>query len=215
MKTLYESLLDDFDTISRDMDLKDIINTFIDEHYFISGSINISKKANENGLYEVSGKGIIRFTFGEEFTNGLFEWTRIRGDFYCNNTTIQTLEGGPKVVTGEFSCEDCVDLYSLEGAPIKCEDFNCSNTKITSLKGCPQKATGNFYCANCVDLLSLEGAPSVCNNFDCSNTKITTLMGGPKRVKNKFTCNLLKLTTWDGAPKGYKNIEANPNPLKK
>jgi hypothetical protein len=40
-------------------------------------------------------------------------------------------------------------------------------------------------------------------------------MGGPKRVKNKFTCNLLKLTTWDGAPKGYKNIEANPNPLRK
>ena len=73
MKSLYESLLDDFDTISQDMDLKDIINTFIDEHYFISGSINISKKANENGLYEVSGKGIIRFTFGEEFTNGLFE----------------------------------------------------------------------------------------------------------------------------------------------
>ena len=34
MKSLYESLLDDFDTISRDMDLKDIINTFLDDHYF-------------------------------------------------------------------------------------------------------------------------------------------------------------------------------------
>ena len=54
-------------------------------------------------------------------------------------------------VGGNFRCNDCKTLISLEGAPEKVEgDFNCNMCeKITLLKGSPKEVGGNFYCYSC------------------------------------------------------------------
>ena len=56
MKTLYESLLDDFDTLANKIDPKDAVKQFLYDNY--TGVCVISKKPI-NGKYEVSGKSEI------------------------------------------------------------------------------------------------------------------------------------------------------------
>ena len=60
-----------------------------------------------------------------------------------------------------------MDLYSLEGAPIKCEDFNCSNTKITTLEGGPKKVKNKFTC-NLLKLTTWDGAPKGYKNIEAN-----------------------------------------------
>ena len=108
-------------------------------------------------------------------------------------------------VGGNFSCEDCSSLTSLEGAPEKVGGifycYNCS--ALTSLEGAPEKVGGNFYCNNCSALTSLEGAPGkVVGNFcfqEC--TALTSLKGAPEKVGGFFAfIDCSSLTSLEGAP---------------
>ena len=57
MKTLYETLLDDFDTLSSPLSskaIKDGIKQFIKANYENPSKFSISRKPNEDGYYEVN-----------------------------------------------------------------------------------------------------------------------------------------------------------------
>jgi len=54
-------------------------------------------------------------------------------------------------VKGDFDCEDCTSLTSLEGAPTTVGDY--------------------FGCSGCTSLTSLKGAPSTVGSFDCEGCR--------------------------------------------
>ena len=61
----------------------------------------------------------------------------VKGDFFCSNNSLTSLEGAPRKVGG---------------------GFYCSNNSLTSLEGSPKKVGGNFFCHD-NKLTSLEGLP--------------------------------------------------------
>jgi hypothetical protein len=51
---------------------------------------------------------------------------RVKGDFYCNDNQLTSLEGAPRHVNGNFSCVE---------------------NQLTSLEGCPEYVGGYFSCS--------------------------------------------------------------------
>lgn len=184
MKSLYESLLDDFDAIETNADPISEIKKFIEDNYEYNNELKISKKPNKNGYYEVSTNGDVFADYEiQSLTNGMFIW---------------------KQVKGVFSCEECNDLTSLEGAPLKVEAFKCAFCYgLTSLKGAPKTISSGFDCHACDNIKTLEGAPEeVGGGFDCSSCeKLISLKGSPKKVDGFFNCELCpSLKSLEGAP---------------
>ncbi len=65
---------------------------------------------------------------------------------YIYLNELESLEGSPKVVRGNFNCSDN-QLTSLEFSPEEIgNNFNCSNNKLTSLKGNIKLIKNIFYC---------------------------------------------------------------------
>ena len=150
---IIESILDIEDNIDNmDESIREEINQFLKDNFGGSSLCKISDKPNKDGKYEVSSKEIIKVKNKKitSLTNGLFIWT---------------------TVGGEFNCEYCKSLISLEGAPKEVgRDFNCNYCKsLKSLEGTPEKVGGCFSCEGCDSLTSLEGAlKEVSRNFNCS-----------------------------------------------
>ena len=79
-------------------------------------------------------------------------------DVYAEHANLTSLEGAPKEVGGDFSCNSN-NLTSLEGAPKEVGgSFSCNSNNLTSLKGAPKEVGGSFSCYS-NRLTSLEGAP--------------------------------------------------------
>lgn len=145
MKTLYESLLDDFDKIKDAADPKATVKQFLKDNY--STPINqfvISKEPNKNGLYEVMCKDkIVKLNNQDNrLTNGIFKFV---------NRPRKKIE---------ISCTG--DIESLEGLPKQVERLEINaNKKIHSLKdisGWPEVVDHLVLCA-CPNLVSLTGGP--------------------------------------------------------
>ena len=69
----------------------------------------------------------------------------VKGDFFCCNNSLTSLEGAPKKVGGGFYCYNN-SLTSLEGAPKKVgRDFYCDHNSLTSLEGLPKEIGGNLW----------------------------------------------------------------------
>ena len=104
---------------------------------------------------EVSNKTIT------SLSNNLFKFNTITGSFSCSECdNLTSLEGAPKEVREYFSCNDCANLKSLEGAPEQTGSFSCNDCEnLKSLEGAPVKVDGSFSCNGCHKLKSLEGAP--------------------------------------------------------
>lgn len=174
MKTLYESLLDDFDTIAGKVnpqkEIEEFLKTNVDEYK----KLVISKTPNKDGIYEVSSRGNVTF-YGRSnptgLTNGLFIWTKVKGNFDCSwNDNLESLEGGPYEVGGSFNCGRCGKLVTLEGAPKTIGgSFECDWCKsLLSLKGVPKKIPEDFNCSYCESLRTLKDGPEeVAENFYC------------------------------------------------
>lgn len=204
MKSLYESLLDDFNDIEKSFNPFEEIEKFIKDNYSVSANIKISKKPNKEGLYEVSCSGSVFLKKQTEvLTNDLFTWKKVKNDFFCDASNIESLKGAPKEVGRIFNCNWCIYLTSLEGMPEKCKAISCSYCDgLTNLKGAPKEIDGGFACCGC-GLTSLEGAPEkVGGIFDCSaNQELTSLKGAPKEVGKGFKCSgCKKLISLDGMP---------------
>ena len=201
MKTLKESLLADVDDVlkSGDKIIKDSIKQWLKENLSkgISGC-KISKKPNDKGLYEVSAKNNVVFKNKiTSLTNDSFIWTEIHGDFLCNDCySLKSLEGAPYTVGGDFSCSYCNSLTSLKGAP----DF----------------VYGDFRCVCCSYLESLEGAPEHVNSFYCGScNKLKSLKGCPKKIEGFLDCiNCINLTSLEGCSEEVGSIRLNYTNLK-
>lgn len=145
MKTLYESLLDDFGKIESNANPKNEIKQFLEANYSTPiKQFVISKEPNNNGLYEVICKSKIVKLNNQDtrLTNGMFEFV---------NRPRKKIE------------IDCTgDIVSLEGLPKEVELLEISiNKKIHSLKdisGWPEVVDHLVLCA-CPNLVSLTGGP--------------------------------------------------------
>ena len=123
------------------------------------------------------------------------KFRNVRGNFYCYDNQLTSLEGCPQSVSGNFYCYE---------------------NQLTSLEGCPQSVSGGFYC-NSNQLTSLEGCPqSVGGNFSCSINQLTSLEGCPQSVGGGFYCYSNKLTDFNGFPEYWTGIVSfNGNPVQK
>ena len=131
----------------------------------------------------------------EHLTNGLFKWGPISGNFNCQNCTLlKTLEGAPEKVDGGFYCANCTSLETLEGAPKEVGNhFNCQAcNSLKNLEGAPEKVGWDFYCQGSKSLTSLKGAPKeVDRDFYCFNcgTKFTEDdVKKVSKVKKRIIC---------------------------
>ena len=52
----------------------------------------------------------------------------VKGNFHCHSNQLTSLEHGPKIVDGFFSCSDNPNLTSLRNCPRKVVDFHCVDT---------------------------------------------------------------------------------------
>ena len=69
----------------------------------------------------------------------------VKGNFYCDNNQLTSLEGAPRTVDGDFYCRSN-QLTSLEGAPRTVGgSFDCRSNRLTTLDGAPQTVDGGFY----------------------------------------------------------------------
>jgi len=92
----------------------------------------------------------------------------IKGNFYCNNNKLELLEYGPN------------EVYN---------DYSCSNNKLTTLKGSPNIVKGIFNCSY-NQLKSLDYGPEkVYKDYYCNNNNIKTFKGFPKKLGGKFICD--------------------------
>ena len=111
-----ESILDDDDIFYDPENDKKCIEEWIRNNYNIAGKLTISDD------FVVSCD---RYVYVENenitaLTNGMFKWGKVGGQFWCNHcNNLTSLEGAPKEVGGDFDCSECMNLKSLEGAPKK------------------------------------------------------------------------------------------------
>ena len=163
-------------------------------------TINDDMSIDVDGDVHLSGKGLNKLPL---------KFNKVRGNFYCYNNRLTTLEGSPKEVGKSFDCS-YNKLRSLKGSPIKvgstfwCQDnqlitleggpeevgadFWCDGNQLTTLKGSPKKVGGNFSCQD-NQLITLEGPEEVYGNFSCATNKLTTLEGFPKKFGGSFNCH--------------------------
>lgn len=200
MKTLYESLLDDFDEIEKTVDPKEQVIQFLEDNYIIkSNAFKISKKPNKDGKYEVnitckfSPFLIIDSRYTQEhLTNDLFVFTS--GNFSIRNCNkLKDLTGFAERFDGTINIIGCDNLTTLEGLPkIVNGEFKCvSCHNLTSLKGSPEKVGVSCVIKDNPKLTSLEGSPkeviSIFDLSDCVNIK--SLKGAPKKVGMWYSNN--------------------------
>lgn len=79
---------------------------------------------NSDGSFDVEGDVNISDL---KLTKIPVKFGRVKGNFYCENNQLITLENSPKEVGGYF---------------------NCDNNKLISLESAPKKVGGDFYCGD-------------------------------------------------------------------
>ena len=59
------------------------------------------------------------------------------GDFYISRKKIDSLEGCPQHITGDFACDNNNNLSNLIGGPAKVDGiYHCQYNQLTDLDGC-------------------------------------------------------------------------------
>lgn len=194
-------LTESFDFNSEeDEDFKDIIELhrykkFLEDNYYISGTINARKKNGTIFIDVVLGDVILKNKNLSKLTNGNFKFGIVSGNFDCGYSNIDSLEGSPEKVYGTFCCHYCANLTSLKGSPkVVSASFSCYNTNIKNLIGAPKKVGWTFDCSNC-PISSLEGSPKLVEYIFCYDCRmLTSLKGVSDMVKEIYChgCNSLK-----------------------
>lgn len=202
----FESLLDDEDIFYGANSDKKIIESWIRDNYRIYGKLTISNDL----VVDCTGNVIASGSFKTSLTNGLFHWGYVGGNFICNYCTkLKTLEGAPKKVGRCFDCGRCDKLETLQGAPEYVgEYFYCSDCRnLKSLEGAPKIVGTSFFCEHCIKLKTLKGAPeSIGGGFICSDCEnLESLEGAPEKIDANFECKRCKnLKITDSDRKKYK-----------
>jgi hypothetical protein len=110
-----------------------------------------------NKLYETKNSVIKTLVHNRSITTNRDSQESWEGVFSCINCKVNSLEGCPIEVFGDFYCGDN-PLSSLEGCPkIVHGDFNCGDTNITNFKDIHKHLNvlyGSFSCLNGAKLKS-------------------------------------------------------------
>lgn len=201
MKTLYESLLDDFEDLSAPLSpkaIKEEIRQFLKANYLRPSKFHISRKPNDDGYYEVECPGHITFRgCVESLTNGKFVFVNCQSFSIQSAHGLKNLVGSPKETKHGYHVFNCNNLESLEGITEKTgfgyglNISDCMNLK--TLTGLPEKAH-HVYISYCQSLTDLTGAPKEVEMdfrlYKCRN--LDSLKGAPKKVGGVFCCEQLK-----------------------
>jgi len=87
---------------------------------------------------------------------------KVDGNFYCGYNQLISFEGGPRIVGGDFNCDNNTKLVSLVGAPEKVGgDFSCSwNPSLKSFGGISKEIGGNLIINDSRWLYDITDIPS-------------------------------------------------------
>ena len=198
MKTLYESLLDDFEDLSAPLSpkvLKAEIKQFLKANYKNPSKFHISRKPNDDGYYVVECLDGITFQGqAESLTNGKFIFDKCSSFSIQSAHRLKNLIGSPKEVKYGYYVFNCMGLESLDGITEKTgfgsgiHITECSNLK--TLKGLPKKVH-HLHIAYCYELTDLTGASEEVEAdfklWGCKN--LDSLKGAPKKVGGEFACS--------------------------
>lgn len=74
----------------------------------------------------------------------------VTGDFSLYRSYLETLEGCPRRVGGDFNCSECKNLKTLKGCPAEVGmDFSAhSNINLETLEHATRNVKGKMYCDN-------------------------------------------------------------------
>lgn len=145
----------------------------------------------------------------------------IDGAFYCVESNLLSLEGGPRIVKGFYGVENN-KLSNLIGSPDEAYELLVSgNPSLTTLEGCTQSLV-SFNASYC-NLKNLIGGPttilpntiagSVSYYKVDSNPNLTSLQGAPTKVPRSFSATSCGLENLVGAPEyvgGHFIVSFNP-----
>ncbi len=155
--SLYESLLDDMNKISKDNEksIKQEIRDFLNKHYMgaLGNKCKISRKPDDDGKYivDLTAYNVQAKQDGlTHLTNSYFKFgtVTVRQAFCCHLCDdLESFEGAPTKLVGEFVCYGCPKLTSFEGAPKEISgDFTCYDCdNLNSIDGISEKVGGSFY----------------------------------------------------------------------
>lgn len=148
----------------------------------------------------------------------------VTGSFRLGNVKIESLEGCPHTVHGNFALNDTQGIKNLIGMPQDLRgDLSLYRLNdLTSLEGAPDKIGRQFYLASCYKISSLEGIPqnigtdvviqstslkdlkgspeTINGNFHIHSCKLRNLLGGPKFVGESFSCSHNRIENLIGGP---------------
>lgn len=114
-----------------------------------------------------------------------FEFGYVAGGFRISDAQIESLEGAPKTVGGDFEIWDCPKLTSLEFSPNKVGvNYVLFKVGVEDMTGCSQDIGGSLKMGSCDKLKSLVGSPEKINVdltvIGCD--KFDSIEGLPKEI---------------------------------
>lgn len=136
---IQESLLDKYDDIASKINVKEEIEKFLKDNYYLNLDDCTITKISNYYIVDVNNDLNPKKDRLKTITNHLFKFGNIAGCVDFSNCKLKSLEGCPEAVYGFFDID--------------------KNEHITTLKGSPKFVSGNFYCSNCSKLKSLKGGP--------------------------------------------------------
>lgn len=122
---------------------------------------------------------------------------KVTGDVDVHNNKITDLVGSPEYVGGSFGCSNTGSLTSLKGCPRHIEnDFAFYSTPITKIDDFPDYVGRDILMSGCTHLESFVGLPEEVNgNLDIMYCNVKSLEGLPKKVNGYV---YIKYLTVDG-----------------
>ena len=147
-----------FENIQTDEEIHELCEKYRIKNY----TINEDKSIDVDGKVDLSNKGLSKLPL---------KFRHVKGDFYCYDNNLTTLEGAPETVDGYFNCRNN-GLTTLEGVPETVGGFfSCGGNNLTTLEGSPRRVDVDFYCINNKNLMSLEGiSPTIHGGLYCGGT---------------------------------------------
>lgn len=132
-----------------------LVEQWLTENCRIDGHYLIAK----NGEVSIEGSMVLTRHGRTNLTRFEVKFTSVSGDFDCEDClTLESLEGAPRTLGGELNCTNCCRLKSLQGAPdIVHGNVTLVGCSLTTLDGCPQYIGGWLDCQECIELKSLSG----------------------------------------------------------
>lgn len=160
------------------------------------------------GKYSLNSRGLIDVNGSVDFENSnissileIGRFGKVTGSFVCSaNPNLESLEGSPSWVGGQFRAEDC-SLRSLKFAPRYVgEGLILTGNKLKSLDYCPIHIGGAVY-IDYNELVSLIGLPkTIGGKLNCSSNRLKNLKGCPRRIKDHFIFDDNPFVSLEGCP---------------